>query len=87
VRLALSALGTTAEAVRAADQSLGWPNVNCKWRAIRFGAGAWATISRSITAQTTLADARDAQITALAQYNAARLNLAAALGRAQSFRW
>jgi outer membrane protein len=40
-----------------------------------------------INAQTSLADARDAQVMALAQYNAARLNLAAALGRAESFRW
>ena len=31
--------------------------------------------------------ARVAQITALAQHNAARLNLAAALGRAETFKW
>jgi len=40
-----------------------------------------------INAQTALANARDAQVTALAVYNAARLNLAAALGRAEAFRW
>jgi outer membrane protein TolC len=40
-----------------------------------------------VTAQTALSNAREAQVTALAQYNAARLNLAAALGRAEAFRW
>jgi outer membrane protein TolC len=40
-----------------------------------------------IGAQASLAEARGAQITALAQYNATRLNLAAALGHAQAFRW
>jgi outer membrane protein TolC len=52
----------------------------------RFRAGV-ADNLEVVNAQTSLANARDAQITALALYNAARLNLAAALGRAESFRW
>src|SRR5437588_484929 len=40
-----------------------------------------------VTAQAALSDARSSEVTALAQYNAARLNLAAALGRAERFRW
>jgi outer membrane protein TolC len=52
----------------------------------RFSAGV-ADNLEVITAQTSLAEARASQVTALAQYNAARLNLAASLGRAQAFRW
>jgi len=40
-----------------------------------------------INAQASLANARAGQVQALAVYNAARLNLAAALGRAEAFRW
>jgi outer membrane protein len=52
----------------------------------RFRAGV-ADNLEVITAQVSLANARLAQVTALAQHNAARLNLAAALGRAETFRW
>jgi outer membrane protein TolC len=52
----------------------------------RFRAGV-ADNLEVINAQTALAEARAAQVTALAQYNATRLNLAAALGHAQAFRW
>jgi outer membrane protein len=86
VRLAFSALGTTAEAVRAADQSVLLAQREVEMARDRFRAGVGDNIE-VVTAQTTLADARDAQVTALARYNAARLNLAAALGRAQAFRW
>ena len=51
----------------------------------RFRAGVGDNIE-VVTAQTTLANARLDQVTALAAYNAARLNLAASLGRAQAFR-
>jgi outer membrane protein TolC len=52
----------------------------------RFRAGVGDNLE-VISAQTSLANAREAQVTALAQHNAARLNLAAALGRAERFRW
>jgi len=52
----------------------------------RFRAGVGDNIE-VVNAQTALANARLDQISALADYNGARLNLAAALGRARTFRW
>jgi outer membrane protein TolC len=86
VRLAFSALRTTAEAVRAADKSVELAQRELEMSRDRFRAGV-ADNLEVISAQTSLADARASQVSALAQYNAARLNLAASLGRAQSFRW
>jgi len=86
VRLAFSSLRTTAEAVRAADKSVELAQRELEMSRDRFRAGV-ADNLEVISAQTSLADARASQVSALAQYNAARLNLAAALGRAQSFRW
>jgi len=86
VRLAFAALRTTAEAVRAADKSLALAQRELEMARDRFRAGV-ADNLEVISAQTALADARAAQVTALAQYSATRLNLAAALGRAQAFRW
>jgi outer membrane protein TolC len=86
VRLALSALRTATAQVRAADESVQLAQRELEMSRDRFQAGV-ANNLEVINAQTALADARDEQIAALAQYNAARLNLAAALGRAESFRW
>jgi len=86
VRLAFSTLGTTAEAVRAADQTVFLSERELQMARDRFGAGVGDNIE-VVAAQAALADAHDTQITALARYNASRLNLAAALGRAVSFRW
>jgi outer membrane protein len=86
VRLAFSALRTTAEAVRAADKSVELAQRELEMARDRFRAGV-ADNLEVISAQTALADTRAAQVTTLTQYNAARLNLAAALGRAQLFRW
>jgi outer membrane protein len=86
VRLALSALRTTVERVRAADEQLRLAQRELEMARDRFSAGV-ADNLEVITAQTSLANARSAQDEALAVYNAARLNLAAALGRAESFRW
>ncbi len=86
VRLAYSALRTTAETVRAADLSVTLAERELEMARDRFRAGLGDNIEL-ITAQTTLANARLEQVTALATYNGARLNLAAALGRAQMFRW
>jgi outer membrane protein len=86
VRLALTTLRTAAVQVRAAEESVTLAQRELEMARDRFRAGV-ADNLEVITAQTSLANARVAQVTALAQHNAARLNLAAALGRAETFRW
>jgi outer membrane protein TolC len=86
VRLAYAALRTTAETVSAADQAVILAERELQMAQDRYRAGVGDSIEL-VTAQTTLANARLDQVTALATYNGARLNLAAALGRAQNFRW
>ena len=86
VRLALTTLRTAAVQVRAADESVTLAQRELEMARDRFRAGVGDNLE-VVTAQTSLANARDAQVTALAQHNAARLNLAAALGRAEAFRW
>jgi outer membrane protein TolC len=86
VRLAYAGLRTTADTVRAADQAATLAERELEMARDRYRAGVGDSIEL-VTAQTTLADARLDQVTALATYNGARLNLAAALGRAQQFRW
>jgi len=86
VRLALTTLRTAAVQVRAADESVTLAQRELEMARDRFRAGV-ADNLEVITAQVSLANARVAQVTALAQHNAARLNLAAALGRAGTFRW
>ena len=86
VRLALTTMRTAAVQVRAADESVTLAQRELEMARDRFRAGV-ADNLEVITAQVSLANARVAQVTALAQHNAARLNLAAALGRAETFRW
>jgi outer membrane protein TolC len=86
VRLAYAGLRTTADTVRAADLAASLAERELEMARDRFRAGVGDNIEL-VTAQTTLANARLDQVSALAVYNGARLNLAAALGRAQSFRW
>lgn len=86
VRLAYSALRTTAETVRAADLAVVLAQREMEMARDRFRAGVGDNIEL-VTAQAALANARLDQVSALAAYNAARLNLAAALGRAQTFRF
>ena len=86
VRLAFSGLRTTAETVRAADLAVTLAERELEMACDRFRAGVADSIE-VVTAQTVLANARLDQVSALAVYNGARLNLAAALGRAQTFRW
>lgn len=86
VRLALSTLRTAAVQVRAAEETVTLAQRELEMARDRFRAGVGDNLE-VITAQTSLANAREAQVTALAQHNAARLNLAAALGRAETFRW
>jgi outer membrane protein len=86
VRLALTTLRTAAVQVRAADESVVLAERELEMARDRFRAGVGDNLE-VVTAQTSLANARLAQVTALAQHNAARINLAAALGRAETFRW
>jgi outer membrane protein TolC len=86
VRLAISTLQTTLERVRAADEALRLAERELEMSRDRFRAGV-ADNLEVINAQASLANARAGQVQALAVYNAARLNLAAALGRAEAFRW
>jgi outer membrane protein TolC len=86
VRLGYAALRTTADTVRAADQAATLAERELQMAQDRYRAGVGDSIEL-VTSQTTLANARLDQVTALAAYNGARLNLAAALGRAQTFRW
>jgi outer membrane protein TolC len=86
VRLALSTLRTTVERVRAADEAMRLAERELEMSRDRFRAGV-ADNLEVISAQASLANARAAQVQSLAAYNAARLNLAAALGRAEAFRW
>lgn len=86
VRLAFSALRTTADEVAAAQQTVALAQRELEMARDRFRAGVGDNVE-VVTAQAALSDARSAEVTALAQYNAARLNLAAALGRAEQFRW
>ena len=86
VRLALVTLGTTAEQVQAAQATLQLAERELQLSRDRFRAGVADNIE-VLNAQTALANARDSVVTALAAYNAARVNLAAALGRAEAFRF
>ena len=86
VRLALVTLRTAAVQVRAADESVTLAERELEMARDRFKAGVGDNLE-VVSAQTSLANARDARVTALAQHSAARLNLAAALGRAETFRW
>jgi outer membrane protein TolC len=86
VRLALSGLRTASAQVNAADESVRLALRELEMARDRFAAGVGDNLE-VVTAQTSLANARETQVTALAVYNAARLNLAAAQGRAETFRW
>jgi outer membrane protein TolC len=86
VRLALATLSTAAAQVHASDEGVTLAERELEMARDRFRAGVGDNLEVT-TAQTSLGNARDAQVTALAVYNAARLNLAAATGRAETFRW
>ncbi|HWO02819.1 MAG TPA: TolC family protein [Blastocatellia bacterium] len=86
VRLALQTLATAAEQVRAAEQALRLAERELQMARDRFQAGLGDNIE-VVNAQTSLAESRDAQVAALTVHNAARINLASAMGRVESFRW
>jgi outer membrane protein TolC len=86
VRLALATLKTAAAQVRASDESVRLAERELEMARDRFRAGVGDNLEVT-TAQTSLAEARESQVTALAAYNAARLNLAASIGQAETFHW
>lgn len=86
IRLALQGINTSSEQVRAAQQSLQLAQKELSMARDRFQAGVANNIE-VLTAQTALSSARSAHVEALATFNAARLQLAVALGKIESFRW
>jgi outer membrane protein len=86
VRLALVTLAAAIEQMRAADATLNLAERELRMARDRFAAGLADNIE-VVNAQTSLENGRNGHVTALAVYNTARVNLAAALGRAQSFRF
>jgi outer membrane protein TolC len=86
VRLALKTLLTTSQQVQTAMDTFKLAEKELQLAQDRFEEGVTDNIE-VINAQTALENARDSVATALTDYNAARINLAAAEGQAESFRW
>jgi outer membrane protein TolC len=86
VRNTLQALATGAKQVQSARQQVKLAERELEQSRDRFSAGVGDNIE-VLNAQTALENARNAQVSALTAYNTARINLAAALGRAETFRW
>ncbi len=86
VRLALVTLASAVEQVRAAEVTLNLAERELRMARDRFLAGVADNIE-VVQAQTSLENGRNGRVAAVAVYNTARVNLAAALGRAQSFRF
>ena len=84
VRLALLRIKTERQQVQTARSILGLASRELKMAQDRFGSGLGDNVE-VVTAQTTLAHARDTYISALTQYHVARLNLHFALGQTGSF--
>jgi outer membrane protein TolC len=84
VRLALLKIKTEKQQVKTARSILALASKELKMAQDRFGAGLGDNVE-VITAQTTLARARDTYISALTQHHVARLNLYFALGQTGSF--
>jgi len=85
VRLALWTLETGIEQVRAAGKVVALAQREFELANHRFAQGLGDNVE-VVSAQTTLTKARDTYISALTQYHTARINLAFALGKAESFR-
>lgn len=84
VRVARRTLATLGDRVEAARSALRLAEQELDLARDRFAAGVSDNIE-VIDAQASLADARNTRVNALAGYGRARINLAAALGRAQQF--
>jgi outer membrane protein len=85
VRQALDNLVTRETQVRAAQTALSLATRELELSQDRFANGIADNIE-VVTAQTALENARQTLVTSLAQFNVARLNLAAAIGRVEDFR-
>jgi outer membrane protein TolC len=86
VRNTLQTLETGVKQVHSARQQVKLAERELEQSRDRFSAGVGDNIE-VLNAQTALENARNAQVSALTAYNSARINLAAALGRAEAFRW
>jgi len=86
VRNTLQTQATAAKQVASAEQQVKLAERELEQSRDRFSAGVGDNIE-VLNAQTALENARNAQVAALTAYNSARINLAAALGRAEEFRW
>ena len=78
VRVAITTLSTAAAQVRAANESVRLAQRELEMARNRFRAGVGDNLEVA-SAQASLAQATREQVSALAQHNAARLNLATAL--------
>ncbi|MES1938586.1 outer membrane protein [Salinisphaera sp. T5B8] len=85
VRVARRTLHTLADQVRAAESAFELASRELGLSRDRFAEGISDNVE-VIDAQAALADARNGRVAALADYTRARINLAAALGRASRFR-
>jgi outer membrane protein TolC len=85
VRQALDNLKTRQSQVLAAQTALSLATRELELSQDRFANGIADNIE-VVTAQTALENARQTLVTSLAQFNIARLNLAAAIGRVEDFR-
>jgi outer membrane protein len=84
VRLALKNLATREEQVRAAQKTVALSERELQLAQDRFSNGVGDNVE-VVNAQTVLAIARQVLVASLAQFNTARLNLAAALGHVEDF--
>ena len=84
VRLSLENLSTREEQVTAAQQTAELAERELQLAQDRLANGVGDNIEL-VNAQTALEDARQVPVSSLAQFNLARLNLAASRGRAESF--
>jgi outer membrane protein len=85
VRLALQELSAAVEENKSADQAVALAQTELKMARDRYSVGVGDNI-QVVSAQTVLAGVRDDQVNAVAHYDIARANLAAALGRIQELR-
>jgi outer membrane protein len=84
VRLSLENLSTREEQVTAAQQTAELAERELQLAQDHFANGVGDNIELG-NAQTALEDARQVPVSSLAQFNLARLNLAASRDRAESF--
>lgn len=85
VRLAADQVTTSAEQVKTAEQAVKLAESELQMARDRFGAGVGSNVD-IVDAQTALARVQDAQIAALAAFEASRISQAMALGAARDFR-